>query len=88
MNTEIFESIVTGFKNYTFKSETVEELATVRAKICAECPHANPKYKFKLFKDKANKEIEGLGCNICGCLLSAKVRSPLESCPDNPKRWE
>lgn len=88
MNTEIFESIVIGFKNYAFKSETVEEMATVRAGICAACPHANPKYIFKAFKDHKLTHIEGLGCNICGCLLSAKVRSPLESCPDDPKRWE
>ena len=88
MNTEIFESILTGFKNYAFKSPESEEMAKQRAEKCAECPHANPKYKCKLFKDKKLIPIEGPGCNLCGCLLSAKVRSPLESCPDDPKRWE
>lgn len=88
MNTEIFESIVVGFKNYAFKSPEIEEMAKQRAEKCAACPHANPKYIFKALRDRKLEMIEGLACNICGCLLSAKTRSPLESCPDNPKRWE
>lgn len=86
MNTEILKQIKDGFKNYAFKDEDHEELALVRSKICAACPHANPKLIFKLMlPDKTLKDIEGLGCDICKCSLSAKVRSYLTSCPED--KW-
>lgn len=88
MNKVTFKAILQGFKNYTFPNEHFEKLATERAKICAACPHANPKKIFKNFKDGKTSEIEGLGCDLCGCLLSAKVRQALSTCPDKPKRWE
>lgn len=91
MNPEKLNHIISGWKNVVFKNKDVEELAIVRAKICSECPHANPNYPFKKFLPEEGgktKIIEGMGCNLCGCPLSAKVRAVLDSCPDNPKRWD
>lgn len=89
MNLKKFQAITQGFKNFVFANEYIEQLATERAKICADCPHANPEYKFKkwLPEDNKTEQISGMGCNLCGCLLSAKVRQMLESCPDKPPRW-
>lgn len=81
-----FLAIASGWKNYIFKSPTIEELAKTRAKICAECPNFNDKSPFKkMLPDKSIEIIEGVGCGLCGCPLSAKLRQVLENCPD--KRW-
>lgn len=90
MNINTFGAIVQGWKNVTFPSETFEKLATERAKICSACPHANTEFKFKKFTPKKEKveEIKGLGCDICGCPLSSKVRQVMTKCPDKPARWE
>jgi hypothetical protein len=80
-------NIVEGFKNFTFPSPIHEEMARVRAEICAPCEHANPEHPFTRFFPKALKKkdrikkIIGLGCNKCHCLISAKVRAPKEKCP-------
>lgn len=89
MNTEKYQAIAQGWKNYIFKSDTVEELAKTRAKICSECPHIDTEYPFKnMLPDKSIKIIEGTACSLCGCPLSAKLRQVLQSCPDTPKRWQ
>lgn len=81
-----FLAITSGWKNYIFKSETIEELAKTRAKICSECPNINTQYKFKkILPDKSLEEIEGTACNICGCPLSTKLRQVLQNCPE--KKW-
>jgi len=59
---EIYE----GWKNLTFPSPQIEELAKKRISICV----ANECKKFK-----ANKS-----CALCGCYMPAKVRSPKSSC--------
>ena len=80
-------AIVTGFLNYNFPNESIEKIAKDRAKICAECVHANPEHPFKLLlDDQTTQDINGLGCDICHCLLSAKVRQLFEGCP--LKKWE
>jgi hypothetical protein len=87
MNLNTLSAIISGWKNFTFESPKHEELAKVRAEICAACPHANPEYKFKKYipeavsKSEKIKIIEGLGCDKCGCPLSAKVRQTIDSCP-------
>ena len=79
-------AIVSGFKNYNFPTPEIEKMAKDRAKICAACPHANPDHPFKLLlDDQSTKEISGYGCDICHCLLSAKVRQMLDRCPE--KKW-
>lgn len=86
---EKLKSILTGIKNAHVENPEIEKRAEKRAKLCAECPHANPEHPFKAFIVPENRimEIKNMGCDLCGCLLSAKVRSPLERCPDNPPRW-
>ncbi len=83
-------AITSGFTNFVFPTEYHEKLATSRAEECSNCPHANPEHQFKKWLPKDNKieKISGMGCDLCGCLLSAKVRQVLEKCPDNPPRWE
>lgn len=80
-------SIFRGWKNFKFPSKEIETLAKKRAEICSKCPHANAKHPFKLFvpQDRKTASISKLGCEICGCLISAKVRSPLEKCPQ--EKW-
>lgn len=82
-----FKAIASGWKNYIFKSPTIEELANTRAKICSECPHFSDKHKFKgrLMPDNSIKPIEGVACTLCGCPLSTKLRQVLEQCPE--KKW-
>lgn len=77
------KSIVTGWKNYIDKSEVVEETAQERAKICAACPHAKQGKLLTFVKDSL-KEVEGAYCDLCGCPLSAKIRSK-DICPTS--KW-
>lgn len=81
------KAIVSGYKNYKFPSETMEKLAKERAKVCASCEHCNPDYPFKklLADGETIEQIKGMGCNICGCLLSAKTRQLFTTCPE--KKW-
>jgi len=83
----VVNEIVSGWKNVIFPSKEIEELARVRARICSDCPFADLHFKFKKFspKEKALKDIKGLGCTKCGCPLSSKVRSVMSSCPE--KKW-
>ena len=58
--------IYNGWKNYTFKSLEIEELAKNRAKICVSC----------------NKLRRNNTCKICGCYIPAKTRSLKSKCPE------
>lgn len=77
-------NILSGWKNFIWKSVEVERLATKRATICSGCPNA-VEGSFEIIKDNEIKEISGMVCNMCLCPLSAKLRSPEESCPK--KKW-
>lgn len=80
-------AILSGFTNFHFPSPEIEKIAKERAKICSTCEHANPDHPFKLLlDDNSTKEIKNLGCKVCGCLLSAKVRQLFEGCP--LKKWK
>lgn len=87
MDVKKFAAITSGFVNFVFPTEYFEKLAISRAEECSMCPHANPEHPFKKWTPEDNKTeiISGMGCNLCGCLLSAKVRQNLEKCPDD--RW-
>lgn len=78
-------AIISGFKNYVFPDKNIEEIAHKRAAICAACPLAVTTMMKQLLPDDSIKEIEGLKCSECGCILSAKVRQAYESCPKN--KW-
>ena len=67
-----FEEVTTGFTNLMLGKE--QELADSRSKICNDCTISNNGF---CSKDLC---IEGKGCG-CGCLLSAKQRSPNSKCP-------
>mgnify|MGYP006921381677 CR=1 FL=1 len=87
MNLRILKEIVSGHKNFIFPSKEIEELANVRAEICASCEHADPNHPFKKFipEEKRIEIIKGLGCKLCGCPLSAKTRSVMSTCPKD--KW-
>lgn len=63
--------IFMGWKNLTFPSPAIEELAKKRIAICV----SNECKKFK-----PNKS-----CAHCGCYMPAKVRSPKSKC--GLKKW-
>ncbi len=61
----VFDEIITGWKNYIFKSPEMESIAKERLTICLSC----------------NKLRKNNTCMLCGCYIPAKVRSPRSSCP-------
>ena len=61
--------IFAGWKNYTFQNPTVEAEAIKRIEICVDC-------------DKLKKNNY---CQLCGCYMPAKVRSPKSHC--RLKKW-
>lgn len=69
-----FEEIYVGWKNYVFRNPEMENVAKKRLKICVDC--------------KINKK-SGITpyntCRVCGCYISAKVRSKKSNCPLN--KW-
>ena len=60
-----FNEIISGWKNYMFKSEEIEKIAKDRLLICLEC-------------EKFTKRNT---CSKCGCYIPAKVRSERNRCP-------
>lgn len=71
-----YSLIVEGFMNHKFPDEKIEDLAKTRAEICSRCPFAkHSKIAKKIVVDNRIKEISGMYCDICGCNISAKVRS-------------
>lgn len=79
----MLKEILTGWKNYIAKSEVPESIAKERAAICSACPDAKHGKLLAFVKDSL-REIEGHYCTLCGCPLSAKIRSN-DICPK--KKW-
>tara|TARA_R110001632_G_scaffold130303_1_gene244383 strand:+ start:1491 stop:1916 length:426 start_codon:yes stop_codon:yes gene_type:complete len=77
----VIANIIDGFSHLAFPDKGVEELATKRASICAQCPFAVKTSKYSVVVDNRTKDIQGMACSACGCNLSAKVRSVREYCP-------
>lgn len=73
-------NIIQGWKNYLFESKDIEDLAIERAHFCAKCPFAEEGIVPDLIDDRI-EDVQGMVCNKCYCPLSAKLRSPEESCP-------
>jgi len=69
----VLEEIYTGWKNFVFENEAVEEIAKKRIIICVDCEF------FTVLKT----------CTKCGCYMPFKTRSPLSSCalPEPLKKW-
>lgn len=79
-------SILIGWYYYLFTTREVRKMAKPRYRKCRKCPMKKDGL-YPKFKDKAFPEIGGSHCALCGCLLSAKIRSSKEVCPDEPARW-
>lgn len=61
--------IYDGWKNYTFPNPQIEVQAKGRINICVNC----------------NKLKKNNTCQLCGCYMPAKVRSPKSKCKLN--KW-
>lgn len=79
------KNIIDGFAGLAFPNKHTEIMANNRAQICAACPHAKAFGAYSVIIDNKTKSIQGMKCDLCGCALSAKVRSKNDSCPDG--RW-
>lgn len=79
------KNIIDGFAGLAFPNKHTEIMANNRAQICAACPHAKAFGAYSVIVDNKTKSIQGMKCDLCGCALSAKVRSKNDSCPDG--RW-
>jgi hypothetical protein len=78
----ILSNIIAGWANLAFTDPKVEELARKRADICASCPFATLVGGLHtIVVDNKTTQVRGLKCSKCGCPLSAKIRSPHDSCP-------
>jgi hypothetical protein len=80
----VFADILDGWTNMYINNSATEEIAAKRAKICAECPHAqyvSSQGVQALIVEGRLKYIKSLKCGECGCPLSAKVRSLDSYCP-------
>ena len=75
-------NIIAGWTNLAFPSVEVEQLARKRAEVCASCPFSQYVGGIHtVVVDNKTQNIRGMKCLKCGCPLSAKVRSPHDSCP-------
>lgn len=61
------KEIAAGYKNLIWKDKDIEVIADKRAKICNDCGELN-RAGFYLY------------CNLCGCYVPAKLRSPESEC--------
>ena len=62
----VLSEIYDGWKNLTFPSPQVEELAKKRIAICVD--------------NKCGKFRKNKSCALCGCYMPAKVRSTKSKC--------
>lgn len=64
-------------------NEEQKALALRRMNICMRCRHAKEQWLTKLIDGiLKNDELgSGVGCDICGCPLQAKVLVDKEKCP-------
>ena len=61
------KEIFTGFKNLVLGDPKIKEIARIRMEVCAGCEHAS--------------KTVYLHCDLCGCYIPAKARSPISRCP-------
>jgi hypothetical protein len=78
-------NIVNGWTNLAFPTKEVEALALERAEVCSKCPFAVKSGMYSVVVDNKTTQIQGMKCSLCGCGLSAKVRSVDERCPEG--KW-
>lgn len=71
--------IAEGWSNFLSASEVDDVEAKRRANICAACPKAKKGSLLAMLKDKITK-IAGYYCELCGCPLSAKIRTKEKTC--------
>jgi DNA-binding protein len=69
--------IITGYNRLINKNVETEELARNRMGKCISCKEVRT-----LISTKDNKVLY---CNICKCILQAKIRAVNEMCPIN--KW-
>ena len=75
----MLKEIISGWSNYVFPSEEIEQMAMERAKVCSECEHVEKGLVAELIGDRI-EDIEGLVCGLCHCPLSGLLRSEESKC--------
>lgn len=75
-------NIIQGYSNLISKKETVLMSAIEKSKFCVNCKFITDVSLYKIIKDREIPAIEGKACKLCGCNLSAKLRSN-SKCPLN-----
>lgn len=76
------QDIISGFSYLVIKDTEIEKVARKRAEVCGSCPHARYDKKVNtIIVGETVHKIKGMFCNLCGCSLSAKVRSENDYCP-------
>ncbi|MGL4567682.1 MAG: hypothetical protein ACRCU6_04035 [Fusobacteriaceae bacterium] len=78
------DSVVDGIYNFNNPTELVEEVAKERSKFCTNCEYnKEEKISFLKVEDRI-PELSCRMCDLCGCVLSYKLRTKTiktEKCP-------
>ena len=76
------KQIAEGWTNTIVKKDEVEEVASRRLAICADCPHHSN--NAKTLKGYKSVRVDD-HCTKCGCPLMSKTRCTSCECPE--KKW-
>lgn len=84
MDKQKFDEIYDGWNNLAIKHPNIEKIAAERATECSSCEEAVSGFITRLIPEtKSFEKIQGQKCLLCGCPLSAKIRSVDSECPRN-----
>ena len=76
-----FKNIYNGFKNLIVSNPDILTSTQKKVEFCKNCKFKKDNVAiFKHIKDEIFPEIQGSKCMLCGCSLSAKLRSD-SKCP-------
>lgn len=73
-------NIYEGYRNLLLKKLPLK--TTTKAKKCLSCKFLDSKWYYGPINDKDFPSLSGKSCKVCGCNLSAKIRSN-SKCPLN-----
>lgn len=80
------KAIYVGMSNFYFKSKKESEAAMLKyQKFCLNCKHnvIDPVESMRV-EDSQCPELSGKMCDLCGCVLSYKLRQTIKPC----QKWK